>query len=129
MGAGKSHLTQVALVMERDEPPLLASEFRGRWVIDVEVLQGYYTDMPEISRFLGIAIGIFPRDHPPPHFHAVYGEYQITVDIETGVVHGDFPKRALRLVLEWLDLHQDELLEDWDLVWGGRPAKKIAPLE
>jgi hypothetical protein len=85
--------------------------------------------MPEISRFLGIVIGIFPRDHPPPHFHAVYGEYQITVGIQSGVVSGDFPKRALRLVLEWLDLHQEELLVDWDLVQAGRPANKIAPLE
>lgn len=74
-------------------------------------------------------IGIFPRDHVPPHFHAVYGEYQITVDVESGVVHGDFPKRALRLVLEWLDLHKHELLEDWNLVRAGQPAKKIAPLE
>ncbi len=56
--------------------------------------------MPEISRFLGIVIGMFYRDHVPPHFHAAYGEYEITVDIETGVVHGRFPKRALRLVLE-----------------------------
>jgi hypothetical protein len=85
--------------------------------------------MPEISRFLGIVVGIFPREHPPPHFHAVYGEYQITVDIESGVVHGDFPKRALRLVLEWLDLYKDELLENWNLVRGGHAAKKIAPLE
>ncbi|RJP27221.1 MAG: DUF4160 domain-containing protein [Candidatus Omnitrophota bacterium] len=85
--------------------------------------------MPEISRFLGIVIGIFPRDHEPAHFHAVYGEYQITVDIESGVVHGIFPKRALRLVLEWLDLHRDELQENWNRVRGGRPARKIAPLE
>jgi hypothetical protein len=85
--------------------------------------------MPEISRFLGIVIGIFPRDHPPAHFHAVYGEYQNTVDIESGITHGDFPKRALKHVLEWLDLHKAELLEDWILVQDGRPAKKIAPLE
>jgi hypothetical protein len=85
--------------------------------------------MPEIARFLGIVIGIFPRDHQPPHFHAVYGEYQITVEIRSGVVSGDFPKRALRLVLEWLDLHEAELLEDWDLVQAGRPANKIPPLE
>jgi len=85
--------------------------------------------MPEVSRFLGIVIGIFPRDHPPPHFHAVYAEYQITVDIQSGVVYGEFPKRALRLVLEWLDLHKDELLEDWVLIQAGHPAKKIAPLE
>ena len=85
--------------------------------------------MPELSRFLGIVIGIFPREHPPPHFHAVYAEYQITVDIQSGVVHGNFPKRALRLVLEWLDLHKDEILEDWDLIQNGHSAKKIAPLE
>ena len=85
--------------------------------------------MPELSRFLGIVIGIFPREHTPPHFHAVYAEYQITVDIRSSVVHGYFPKRALRLVLEWLDLHKNELLEDWKLIQAGHPAKKIAPLE
>lgn len=85
--------------------------------------------MPEISIFLGIVIGIFPREHPPPHFDAVYGEYQIMVDIQTGVIHGDFPKRALRLVLEWLGLHKDELMNDWDLIQAGRSAKRIAPLE
>ncbi|MCF7855741.1 MAG: DUF4160 domain-containing protein [Candidatus Pacebacteria bacterium] len=85
--------------------------------------------MPELSRFLGIVIGIFPREHPPPHFHAVYGEYQVTVEIQSGIVHGDFPKRALRHVLEWLDLHQGELLADWNLIQAGRPGYKIAPLE
>ena len=40
---------------------------------------------------------------------------------------GDFPKRALRLVLEWLDLHRDELLEDWDLVQAGIPRRKSHP--
>ena len=85
--------------------------------------------MPELSRFLGIVIGIFPREHPPPHFHAVYGEYQITVEINSGVIHGDFPKRALRLVLEWLDLHQEELIADWDLIQAGHPPKRIEPLE
>jgi len=85
--------------------------------------------MPEISRFLGIVIGIFPREHPPPHFHAVYAEHQITVDIETSVVHGDFPKRALKLVLEWVELHKNELMEDWRLAQAGRPPNKIAPLE
>ena len=85
--------------------------------------------MPEISRFLGIVIAMFYRDHAPAHFHAIYGEYEITVDIGAGVVHGDFPKRALRLVFEWLDLHREELLEDWRLAEARRPLKKIAPLE
>jgi hypothetical protein len=57
--------------------------------------------MPEISRFLGIVIRMFYRDHAPAHFHAEYGDYEITVAIETGVVEGRFPRRALKAVLEW----------------------------
>ena len=70
-----------------------------------------------------------PEGAPTGAFHAVYGVYGITVEIAGGIAHGDFPKRAPRLVLEWLDLHRDELLADWELVQSGRPARKIAPLE
>ena len=56
--------------------------------------------MPEISRFLGIVIRMYYRDHAPPHFHAEYGESEITVDIQTGNVTGTFPRRALAAVLE-----------------------------
>ncbi len=52
-------------------------------------------------------------DHPPPHFHAEYGEYKISVEIESGVVEGRFPRRAMRAILEWADLHHDDLLENW----------------
>jgi len=82
-----------------------------------------------MSRFLGIVIGMFYRDHVPAHFHATYGEYEITVDIETRVVHGRFPKRALHLVLEWLDLHQQELTENWQKAKARRPLQRIEPLE
>jgi Domain of unknown function (DUF4160) len=85
--------------------------------------------MPEISRFLGIVIGMFYSEHGVPHFHAAYGEYEITVEIETGTVHGNFPPRALRLVLDWAALHRQELLEDWRLARAGRPLKRVAPLE
>ena len=85
--------------------------------------------MPEISRFLGIIIAMFYKDHSPPHFHAIYGEYEITVEIDSGVINGRFPKRALRLVLEWLELHKDELLENWQLAEEKKPLNKIAPLE
>jgi len=40
-------------------------------------------------------------DHLPAHFHAEYGESEITVEIETGIVNGRFPGRALNAVLEW----------------------------
>ena len=85
--------------------------------------------MPELSRFLGIVIGMFHRKHGPPHFHANYGEYEITVNIYTGVVTGRFPKRALRHVMEWYDLHQRELIENWELAQQRLPLNKIPPLE
>ena len=85
--------------------------------------------MPELCRFLGIVIGMFYRDHQPPHFHATYGEYDVTVGIEDGVVAGKFPRRALSLVLEWYQLHQNELRENWELAKSRKPLKPIAPLE
>ena len=85
--------------------------------------------MPVISRFLGIAIAILYRDHDPPHFHATYGEYEITVGIRDGAVMGRFPRRAQAHVLEWLALHRDALLEDWELARERRPLKPIPPLE
>ncbi|MCG3135287.1 MAG: hypothetical protein HMLKMBBP_02851 [Planctomycetes bacterium] len=85
--------------------------------------------MPELSRFLGIVIRMYYRDHAPPHFHAEYGDYEIVVEIETGVVAGRFPPRALRHVLDWLSEHRDELIEDWRLARESRPLRPIAPLE
>ncbi len=69
------------------------------------------------------------NDRKPPHFHAEYGEYKISVEIESGVVEGRFPRRALRAVLEWQELHRDELLEDWRLAEAHQPLQKIAPLD
>ena len=85
--------------------------------------------MPEISRFLGIVIGMFFNEHGLPHFHAVYGEHTITVEIESGKIRGEFPGRALRLVLEWSELHKQELLEDWERARQRQPLNRIAPLE
>lgn len=85
--------------------------------------------MPEVSRFLGIVIGIFYSEHGAPHFHAAYGEHEISVEVESGAIHGEFPPRALRLVREWATLHTQELLEDWQLARQGWPLKPIKPLE
>ncbi len=85
--------------------------------------------MPIISRFLGIIITIYWDDHAPPHFHAKYGEYEVTVNIYTGVVEGKFPKRSLRHVLEWYELHKKELIEDWTLCQNSETPKPIEPLE
>ena len=85
--------------------------------------------MPELSRFLGIVIYMYYREHAPPHFHAEYAEFEITVEIATGVVTGKFPRRALNLVLEWYSLHKAELAENWSLAQSKQQLKTIDPLE
>ena len=85
--------------------------------------------MPEICRFLGIIIYMVYDDHNPPHFHAVYGNFEIAVEITGGIVTGRFPRRALAAVLEWHLMHRDELLEDWELARRHEPLKPIVPLE
>ncbi|MCC8368624.1 MAG: DUF4160 domain-containing protein [Rickettsia endosymbiont of Oxypoda opaca] len=85
--------------------------------------------MPVISRFFGIVIMMYWNDHNPPHFHAKYGDYEIIVSIEGIIIEGNFPKKALQLVIEWLSLHKEELLENWRRTQNGEPLKPIAPLE
>lgn len=85
--------------------------------------------MPEISRFYGIVIMMFFEDHNPPHFHVSYQDFYASVNIEDGVVKGEMPKRALKLVFEWLELHQEELMQNWRLMEERKPMKKIEPLK
>ena len=85
--------------------------------------------MPELSRFFGIVIYMYHREHAPAHFHAEYAEYEITIDIETGAVTGRFPRRALNLVMEWYSLHKVQLAADWALAQAKLPLKTIEPLE
>lgn len=85
--------------------------------------------MPEISRFLGMVIRMYYRDHAPPHFHAEYGEFEITVEIESGLVEGKFPRRALTAVLDWYVMNRDALLANWTLARAEQPLNRIEPLE
>ena len=85
--------------------------------------------MPIISRFLGIIIAMYWDDHSPPHFHAKYAGYEITVEILTGIVEGKFPKRALRHILEWYELHNHELLTNWERCKNNEEPNQIEPLE
>lgn len=85
--------------------------------------------MPEISRFLGIVIYIYYNDHNPPHFHAEYGNHRAIFSIETlKIIEGKLPPRVISLILEWSNLHRDELMEDWTLALKKSPLKKIKPL-
>ncbi len=82
--------------------------------------------MPEIARFYGIIIKLYFADHPPPHFHAIYGEYIGMFNIETlEMIEGDIPPRALKLIKEWAQIYQTELLT----MWQSQQFKKLPPLE
>jgi len=86
--------------------------------------------MPTISQFSGIVIQMFWNEHAPPHFHAQYGEYEAIINIQTlEQMEGKMSRRALSLVLDWAELHQTELLEDWNLCEAKQQPKPIAPLE
>ena len=85
--------------------------------------------MPELCRFLGIVIYMLYDDHPPPHFHAEYNEYRIYVEINTGIVEGRFPRRALSSILEWYELNRERLMENWERAENHEPLVKIPPLE
>ena len=85
--------------------------------------------MPTISAFYGILIQMFFDDHAPPHFHVKYGEFKAVIDIQTlSVTRGSLPRRAQGLVLDWAELHKQELLDDWQLCVNSQQPKPIAPL-
>ena len=86
--------------------------------------------MPTIAWFYGIAIRMYVRDHPPPHVHAIYGEIEANVSIETGeVIDGALPRRAARLVKEWTLARRPQLRENWRRARAGERPEKIAGLD
>ena len=85
--------------------------------------------MPEISRFYGIIIYMYMSEHNPPHFHVWYENYKAIITIKDGIITGSLPRRALNLVYEWLDIHKDELLENWDRLANFETPQKIEPLK
>jgi hypothetical protein len=86
--------------------------------------------MPKICEFHGIQILIHRQEHAPPHFHAIYGKYELLVRVDIiGRFRGRLPRRAEALVFRWAALHQQELFEDWVLAVQHRPMKLIDPLD
>lgn len=85
--------------------------------------------MPRISTFYGIIIAMYFDEHPPPHFHARYGEHDAQVAISTGdILNGTLPRRARALVREWVELHTDELVANWERARREEPLATIEPL-
>jgi len=86
--------------------------------------------MPEVSEFFGITIVMHWDEphHHTPHFHALYAEHEASVDLEGEVIAGHLPRRQLRFVQTWTDLHAVELEVDWKLAAEKQPLNRIDPL-
>ena len=84
--------------------------------------------MPEISRFYGIIIKMFFNEHNPPHFHIEYQDFKAIITIKEGIVEGKMPKNALKLTFEWMELHKDELISNWERIEKKIPLNNIEPL-
>ena len=85
--------------------------------------------MPELCRFLGITIFMYFEDHNPPHFHVKYNDFRAVISInDLSLADGKLPPRVLGLVMEWAELHKEELLENWDMVQKTGEWFKIEPL-
>jgi hypothetical protein len=85
--------------------------------------------VPTISRFYGIAIQMFHKEHGIPHFHARYAGESASFSIEDlSVLEGSLPPRAERLVRDWAREHRAELLSNWRRARAGEPPVQIEPL-
>jgi hypothetical protein len=88
--------------------------------------------MPSISMFYGIIIYMYFMDnkqHQMPHIHAKYQDYEIVLSIPDGeILEGEMPKSKMKLLSAWIELHQDELMANWQLAISGQQLYKIEPL-
>jgi hypothetical protein len=85
--------------------------------------------MPEISRFYGIVLAMFWRDHLPPHFHAYYAGMEAEIGLDGTLLAGSLPRRALQLVEDWRTRYPDELAANWEHASRKEPINPIEPLE
>ena len=88
--------------------------------------------MPIISMFYGIIVSLYFMDnkkHNRPHIHVKYQDDEVIIAIPEGeALEGRIPPAKMRLVLAWIEIHQDELMADWELAVHGQQPYKIEPL-
>lgn len=88
--------------------------------------------MPTLSIFFGIIIYMYKEDggkHNLPHLHAEYGEYEAVFDLDGNKIEGDLPKKKIRMVQTWIDIHQEDLMANWKLITNGQQIFRIPPLQ
>jgi hypothetical protein len=90
------------------------------------------TSMPTISMFYGLIIRMYFFDtdrHGKPHIHVEYQGVKAVIEIPGGgLIAGTLPTKQSKLVSAWVEIHEEELLADWQLAINGEPVFKIEPL-
>jgi shikimate kinase len=89
--------------------------------------------MAIIAMFYGIIVSMYffdNRRHKMPHIHVKYQDEEVVISIPDGeVLEGEMKSKKLRLVQAWIEIHQDELMADWELASQGETVFKIDPLK
>ena len=85
--------------------------------------------MPEVSRFYGIIICLYWKDHNPPHVHFTYGDYECSISVLDRIVDGQAPAKVISKVNQWIDLHEQEILSLWESAQEGKQIGRIEPLK
>ena len=84
--------------------------------------------MPELSRWGGIVISMYWKDHARPHFHARYSGDNVVYSLYyMDFMEGGLPRTQENQVREWAVIHQTELLDNWERAESGQPLHKIEP--
>ena len=88
-------------------------------------------ESPNVAMSIAIIRMYFaPGEHPPPYFHVYYAEYKATVDIQAcESIESNLPRKQTRLVLARVELHQEDLMDNWHLVMNGEEPREIQPLQ
>ncbi|OFX56787.1 MAG: hypothetical protein A2046_11685 [Bacteroidetes bacterium GWA2_30_7] len=87
--------------------------------------------MPTLSMFFGIIIRMYyaPKEHNPPHIHAYYQEFKSIINLhDCEIIEGKIPKKQLRLIQAWIEIHREELTANWELCQNGEKPFRIEPL-
>lgn len=88
--------------------------------------------MPVISMFYGVIVLMYyfdNRQHHLPHIHVQYGEEEAVITIPEGdIIEGNLRSAKMKLVRAWIEIHQEELMANWQLAANGQPVFKIEPL-
>ncbi|MBP8002713.1 MAG: DUF4160 domain-containing protein [Chloroflexi bacterium] len=84
--------------------------------------------MPTISQFYGLVVFMNYKEHPPAHFHVRYQGQEVSVEIQSGMVTGKMSRRALQMIFAWMELHQEELMDNWERAQNREPLRPIPPL-